>query len=186
MPSFPFQTTAVQLRLRDIETQFMILIALGANLPFRGSFPAETLRAALATLSENGVKPVKVSSFFETPAWPDPSEPAFMNAVTAVETSLNPATLMHTLHEIESMFGRVRGKANAPRTLDLDLLDYDGRVQSGPPQLPHPRMVGRSFVLLPLQEVAPGWRHPVSGLSVEQLVAALEPVGDPLHRTEKF
>ena len=186
MPSFRFQTTAVQLRLRDIETQSMILIALGANLPFRGSFPAETLRAALATLSANGVKPVKVSSLYETPAWPDPSDPAFVNAVAAVETLLDPAALIGKLHEIESMFGRVRGKANAPRTLDLDLLDYNGRVQNGPPQLPHPRMAGRSFVLLPLQEVAPGWRHPASGLSVEQLVSSLDSVDDALHRTEKF
>jgi 2-amino-4-hydroxy-6-hydroxymethyldihydropteridine diphosphokinase len=182
MPSFPFPTTAVQLRLRDIETQFMILIALGANLPFRGSLPAETLRTALATLGENGVRPTKVSSFYEAPAWPDPSEPAFVNAVAAVETSQDPGALMHTLHEIESMFGRVRGKANAPRTLDLDLLDYDGRIQNGPPQLPHPRMLGRAFVLVPLREVVPDWHHPISGKAIEQLLFALEPAADTLRR----
>lgn len=163
----------------------MILIALGANLPFRGSLPAETLRAALATLSDNGVKPVKVSSFYQTPAWPDPSDPAFVNAVAVVETSQDPAMLMHTLHEIESMFGRARAKPNAPRTLDLDILDYDNRIESGPPQLPHPRMTTRSFVLLPLRDVAPGWRHPVSGQGVEQLLSGLEPAPEPLQRTKR-
>ncbi len=151
----------------------MILIALGANLPFRGLLPAQTLRAALATLSDNGVTPVKVSSVYETRAWPDPNDPPFTNAVAAVETLQSPMRLIETLHDIESMFGRKRGEANAPRTLDLDILDYNGRVETGPPQLPHPRIAGRGFVLIPLAEIAPAWRHPVSGKSVEQWVDAL-------------
>jgi 2-amino-4-hydroxy-6-hydroxymethyldihydropteridine diphosphokinase len=162
----------------------MILIALGANLPFRGSLPAETLRTALATLGENGVRPAKVSSFYEAPAWPDPSEPAFVNAVAAVETSQDPGALMHTLHEIETMFGRVRGKANAPRTLDLDLLDYDGRIQNGPPQLPHPRMLGRAFVLIPLAEIAPDWRHPSTEKTVDALLSDIPPDARRLKRLE--
>ncbi len=67
------------------------------------------------------------------------------------------------LHELEGSFGRKRSEPNAPRTLDLDILDYHGRIEQGPPQLPHPRMEGRAFVLLPLRDVAPDWRHPVSG-----------------------
>lgn len=151
----------------------MILIALGANLPFRGKTPAETLRAALATLSDNGVTPVKVSCFHRTKAWPNPADPEFVNAVAAVETSLEPAALIGLLHEIESMFGRERGKQNAPRTLDLDIVDYDGRVDAGPPELPHPRIAGRAFVLSPLAEIAPDWRHPVSGKGVRELLAEL-------------
>src|ERR1044072_1982375 len=120
----------------------MILIALGANLPFQGSLPAETLRAALATLGENGVKPQKVSSFYQTPAGPDPSDPPYVNAVAMVETALDPAALIRKLHEIESMFGRERAKMNAPRTLDLDIVDYDNRIEQGPPELPHPRIAG--------------------------------------------
>jgi 2-amino-4-hydroxy-6-hydroxymethyldihydropteridine diphosphokinase len=153
----------------------MILIALGANLPFRGSSPAQTLRAALATLTDNGVTPLKVSRFHETQAWPDPSDPPFVNAVAAVTTSFEPATLIAKLHEIEAAFGRRRTQRNAPRTLDIDIIDYDGLIQDGPPQLPHPRLEGRAFVLLPLFEVAPDWQHPVSGQGIEQLVSALGP-----------
>jgi 2-amino-4-hydroxy-6-hydroxymethyldihydropteridine diphosphokinase len=79
------------------------------------------------------------------------------------------------LHQTEGAFGRWRTTPNAPRTLDLDLLDYDGRVQQGPPQLPHPRMETRAFVLFPLRDVAPDWRHPISGLGLTQLIAKLPP-----------
>ncbi len=73
----------------------------------------------------------------------------------------------------ETSFGRKRSIKNAPRTLDLDLIDYDGRVEEGPPVLPHPAMESRAFVLVPLAEAAPGWRHPVSGETVEDLIATL-------------
>jgi 2-amino-4-hydroxy-6-hydroxymethyldihydropteridine diphosphokinase len=71
------------------------------------------------------------------------------------------------------MFGRTITRRNAPRTLDLDLLDYNGLVEAGAPILPHPRLQERAFVLVPLLDVAPDWRHPVSGLSVSTLIAAL-------------
>jgi 2-amino-4-hydroxy-6-hydroxymethyldihydropteridine diphosphokinase len=162
----------------------MILISLGANLPFRAVLPAQTLRAALATLSDNGVRPVKVSCVYETKAWPDPSDPAFVNAVAIVETSQSPGALLATLHEIEAMFGRVRTHANAPRTLDLDIIDYDGRIEAGPPELPHPRIAGRGFVLVPLAEIAPAWRHPGSGKDVNQLLSELAPEARAVKRLE--
>jgi 2-amino-4-hydroxy-6-hydroxymethyldihydropteridine diphosphokinase len=162
----------------------MILIALGANLPFRGSPPAETLRAVLGTLADKGVKPVKVSGFYETPAWPDPSDPAFVNAVAEVETSLDPATLIGKLHEIESMFGRERTKMNAPRTLDIDIVDYDGRIEQGLLELPHPRIEGRAFVLVPLAEIAPYWRHPLTGKRIGTLLSELPPEARELKRLE--
>ena len=80
---------------------------------------------------------------------------------------------METLHGIEAVFGRSRGAANAPRTLDLDLIDYNGRIEDGALVLPHPRAAVRGFVLLPLADVAPDWRHPVSGRPVQDLIAAL-------------
>ncbi len=162
----------------------MILISLGANLPFHNLSPVQTLREALETMNDNGVTPLKVSHFYETPAWPDASDPAFVNAVASVETSLTPAALIAVLHEIESMFGRVRGKANAPRTLDLDILDYAGRIEMGPPELPHPRIAGRGFVLVPLAEIEPGWHHPVSHKGVELLLSELAPEARTLKRLE--
>ena len=82
---------------------------------------------------------------------------------------------MHRLHAIEDRFGRKRGAPNAARSLDIDLLDYDGRVMNGALILPHPRLSGRGFVLLPLAEVAPNWVHPVTGQGVAALIASLPP-----------
>ena len=153
----------------------MIVLALGGNLSSAAGPPAATLRAALDALRQAGVAPVGVSRFFVTPAWPDPSDPAFVNAVARVETNLTPAALLAELHRIEERFGRVRAVPNAPRTLDLDILDYDGRVETGPPELPHPRMADRGFVLIPLADVAPGWCHPVLRQYLDALIAALPP-----------
>ena len=151
----------------------MILIALGANLPFAAAAPEQTLHASLRLLSDNGAKVISVSRFFMTPAWPDPSDPPYVNAAVMVATSLAPGAMMGLMHDIESRLGRVRGKRNAPRCLDLDLLDYGGRVETGPPILPHPRIENRGFVLIPLADIAPGWVHPVSGRSVLDLIGAL-------------
>ena len=151
----------------------MILIALGANLPGPKGPPAETLKAALARLEQLGVKILSVSSLYETPAWPDPAQPVFVNAVAAVQTALQPVELLALLHGVETDFGRLRSVPNASRTLDIDLLDHDGRVMSQGLTLPHPRMAERSFVLAPLAEMAPGWRHPITGQGAAELLAGL-------------
>ena len=152
----------------------MILIALGGNLPHRSGQPADTLKRALGELERQGVEIREVSAFYETPAWPDPADPAFINAVASVRTSLQPVELLMLLHGVETDFGRLRSAANAARTLDLDLLDYDGRVMAEPGlTLPHPRITARSFVLVPLRDVAPRWRHPVTGQGLAELLAAL-------------
>jgi len=117
---------------------------------------------------------------YTSPAWPDPADPPFTNAVAAVDTWLAPAELMMTLHAVESEFGRKRGIPNIPRTLDLDLIDYDGRVESaiGGPVLPHPRATERAFVLAPLLDVAPDWRDPVTGTSGRDRLKALQALGN--------
>jgi 2-amino-4-hydroxy-6-hydroxymethyldihydropteridine diphosphokinase len=153
----------------------VILIALGANLPSPAGKPADTLNAALAGFAVRSITIEKQSGFYRSAAWPDPSDPPSINAVAAVRTNLSPPALLAALHELESFFGRKRSEPNAPRTLDLDILDYDGKIDQGPPQLPHPRMEGRAFVLLPLRDVAPDWRHSVSGRSISELIAALPP-----------
>ncbi|HTT97323.1 MAG TPA: 2-amino-4-hydroxy-6-hydroxymethyldihydropteridine diphosphokinase [Rhizomicrobium sp.] len=153
----------------------MVLIALGANLPSQIGPPHGTLRAVLERLPQHGIEVLRVSAFYESEAWPDPSDPPFVNAVALVKTELPPSVLMATLHEIEEAFGRKRSTPNAPRTIDLDLIDYDGRVEEGPPRLPHPRMESRAFVLVPLCDIAREWRHPVSHKTVAELIAALPP-----------
>lgn len=151
----------------------MILIALGANLPSPAGAPTETLRQALFRLAQRRITVEKQSGFYKTAAWPDPVDPPFVNAVASVHTELGPSQLLAVLHKIEAQFGRRRGAANAPRTLDLDIIDYDQRIEQGPPELPHPRMHMRLFVLCPLRDVAPAWRHPVLHATVSELIAAL-------------
>ena len=150
-----------------------ILIALGANISSHVGPPLATLKAALAALEKAGVTVLRVSAFYETKAWPNPADPPFVNAVAAIQTHLQPFALLTILHEVETAYGRKRSAPNAPRTLDIDLIDYQGRVEEGAVQLPHPFAVHRRFVLEPLKTVSPGWRHPVSGLDLDALLAAI-------------
>ncbi len=150
------------------------LIGLGANIPSDAGAPTKTLGAALVALAKAGVEITGLSPFYETTAWPDPNDPPFMNAVASLRTSLQPFALLTLLHEVETALGRKRSAPNAPRTLDLDLLDYAGQVLDGPVQLPHPRLAQRRFVLEPLQAVAPAWRHPVTGQRPSEMLRALD------------
>jgi len=151
----------------------VILIALGANLSSSAGTPADTLVSALRALDTRNITVERQSGFYRSAAWPNPTDPPFVNAVAAIKTGLSPERLLARLHDVEAEFGRSRSERNAPRPLDLDLIDYDGLIQQGPPELPHPRMLERAFVLLPLRDVAPDWRHPVSGLTVGELISRL-------------
>ena len=149
----------------------MIYIALGANLPSVIGPPEATLRRVLEMLPKRGVTVEAVSPFYRSPAWPKESDPPFINAVARVRTKLGPGDLMRLLLQIEIEFGRKRGLKWAPRTLDLDIIDYAGLVTDAPHlMLPHPQMHERKFVLRPLIDIAPGWRHPVTGEPVADLL----------------
>lgn len=155
----------------------MIVIALGANLPSRVGQPLQTLQAVVRELPKCGIKVAAVSQWYESAPVPASDQPLYINGVISVETTLGPSDLLSTLLSIEDDYGRERREANAARTLDLDVLDYDGKVETGPPILPHPRLENRRFVLFPLRDIAPDWRHPVSGLQLEALLKNLEDPG---------
>jgi 2-amino-4-hydroxy-6-hydroxymethyldihydropteridine diphosphokinase len=151
------------------------VIALGANLPGRFASPAEAVEAAIRALQTTEITLISRSRLYRSAAWPDPSDPEFVNAVITVMTDLNASELLERLHTLEAEFGRERRKPNAPRPLDLDIVDHAGRVSApgDTPILPHPRMADRAFVLLPLAEIVPDWRHPVTGAAIADLVRAL-------------
>lgn len=162
------------------------LVALGANLPGPDGAPAiETCRRAAAALDGiPGLRLVALSRWWATaPVPPVPGTPDYVNGAALLRPAPgapapDPAWLLAELQAIEERFGRVRPYPNAPRTLDLDLLDLDGVVRTGPdPILPHPRLQDRAFVLAPLAEVAPGWRHPRLGRTVEALLAGVDRAG---------
>lgn len=162
------------------------LVAIGANLPAADGTPAiETCRRAVGALGRiAGMRVTALSSWWASaPIPPDPRSPPYINGVARLVGGAEPAALLAALHVIEDAAGRVRPYPNAPRVLDLDLVDLGGRVRAGPaPILPHPRAHLRAFVLRPLAEVAPGWVHPVLQRSVEALIAGLPP--QDIHRLD--
>jgi 2-amino-4-hydroxy-6-hydroxymethyldihydropteridine diphosphokinase len=154
-----------------------IFIAIGANLPHeRYGSPRQTLEAALAELGRRGIRTVRLSPWYRTAPVPASDQPWFVNAVAEVASDLAADAVLAELHAVEAAFGRARTVPNAARPIDLDLLDYRGEIAAGGPGraiLPHPRMAGRAFVLRPLADLAPDWRHPVTGQSIGDLLAAL-------------
>ena len=153
-----------------------VVVALGCNDRGAWSDCREALEAALARFRAEGIDVVARSSWWRSAAWPDPNDPPFLNGVVIVHTAHGPHGLMAALGRIEEIFGRQRRAVNAPRTLDLDLIAY-GRTAGDLNGLilPHPRAAERKFVMGPLAEIAPDWRHP--GGETAETLAERAPVG---------
>ncbi len=170
------------------------LVALGGNLPSVAGTPAQTLRAALTALEQSGVSAEAVSPFYNTPCFPAGAGPDYVNAAAQLSYDGTPETLLHRLHDVEAQFGRERVERWGRRNLDLDLIAAGSEVlpdpetyanwRALPPDLqtsrtpdqlilPHPRLQDRAFVLIPLADIAPNWRHPVLNLTVKEMLEAL-------------
>lgn len=149
-----------------------MVIALGSNMPGAHADSPALLEAALAAFPAEGLAVLARSGWWRSAAWPDPAGPAYTNGVALVETTLSPGEVLAALHRIERAFGRVRGDRNAARTLDLDLIAHGRTVlDEGELTVPHPRAHERLFVMGPLAQIAPEWRHPGLGRTAEELAA---------------
>jgi 2-amino-4-hydroxy-6-hydroxymethyldihydropteridine diphosphokinase len=165
----------------------VILIGIGSNLAAAGfSSPLATAAAALGELPAIGITVIRRSRWYLSEPVPRSDQPWYVNAVAVLETPLPPSTLLDALLSVEARFGRRPAPRDAARTLDLDLLDYDRRRCDTPHLvLPHPRLHERRFVLAPLCELAPEWRHPLLGATAADLFSRLPPdqqvraLGDP-------
>ncbi len=150
----------------------MIVIAMGGNLDWRGLKTPDIFTRALGALKDVGAFPYRASYLYRTHPVGPPQAP-YLNVAFAVQYLRAPTQLMRELHQIEAQFDRQRTQIWGPRTLDLDLIDFHGQRWSQDLQLPHPRLSQRAFVLRPLRDLAPAWRHPLSGAGIDQLIAAL-------------
>jgi 2-amino-4-hydroxy-6-hydroxymethyldihydropteridine diphosphokinase len=151
-------------------------ISLGGNIPWRGMIGAPLFEAALRELGQGGFQITATSRLWTGPAWPDPSDPPFFNAVAEGLWPCDAEGLMALLLRTEIEFGRARGLKNAPRTLDLDLLDMEWATGAFPSglELPHRRIAGRAFILAPLADAGPGWRDRFSGRSATEILKGVE------------
>ncbi len=140
-----------------------VLIAYGSNLSPGAAPASQAFARVVKSLSDRGLIITKISRLWRSEAWPDPSDPPYVNAVMAVQSSHSPHEILKLLHDVEREAGRVRdGRRNAPRVLDLDLVAYGNRViEREGLVLPHPRAAERGFVMGPLAEILPDWVHPV-------------------------
>lgn len=163
-------------------TRGKVLVGLGANCPGSWGTPAETIARALGNIEDANIAVRAVSPLYETRAVGHARQPAYVNAVALLDTTLPPEALLRVLKEIERRSGRRGGRPWGPRTLDIDIVDYKGltrhwtdrrggfpRAGARPLVLPHPLAHERPFVLKPLLDIAPDWRHPALKRSAREL-----------------
>jgi 2-amino-4-hydroxy-6-hydroxymethyldihydropteridine diphosphokinase len=153
-----------------------LYIGLGANLPHpRFGPPRATLEHVLELLPGLGLTILRRSGWYESAPVPVSDQPWYVNGVVHAATGLSPQEALAGLHGIEAELGRARGELNAARSVDLDILSIGKIILDGPepPIVPHPRMDSRAFVLLPLAEIAPDWRHPITGVPISELIRRL-------------
>ena len=153
----------------------MFLLGLGSNLSSSFGNRFENIDLAVSNLESYKIKIINKSSFYETPSYPDIKNPKFINIVVEISTYLLPEDLASVLIFIEEKLERKRKKKNEPRTCDIDIIDYDGKVMNFSYKslifkVPHEKLIYRNFVLFPLQEITPNWIHPITKDSIDVLI----------------
>ena len=156
----------------------MIILGLGSNLSSTFGNRFKNIDLALNYLEKFSVKILKISSYYETPSYPNKKEPKFINIVIKISTDLSPQKLAKIIIKIESLLERKRNKKNDPRTCDIDIIDFDNqnlnfKFEEFEFLVPHAKLSYRNFVLFPLKEIMPDWIHPITKESINQLIEKL-------------
>ena len=156
----------------------MIILALGSNLSSNFGDRFENINLAISFLNSYQIKVIKKSSFYETLSYPVKENPKFINVVVEVQTALPPVDLASVLIFIEEKLERKRNRKNDPRTCDIDIIDYNNQVidfkyRNLDLKIPHEKMSYRNFVLIPLKEIAPDWKHPKTKENINTLIEKL-------------
>ncbi|MBW0176268.1 MAG: 2-amino-4-hydroxy-6-hydroxymethyldihydropteridine diphosphokinase [Candidatus Fonsibacter sp.] len=157
----------------------MILLSLGSNLPSKFGDSKNTILKCYEFFNNNDIKILKKSSFYETFAIPNKLDPKFVNSVISVETRFSPEELIKYILKVEEKFDRKREQINAPRTCDIDIVDFNSEIinifnKNISLEIPHPRLEQRSFVLYPIREIDKNWKSPLSGKKIDQLIENLD------------
>jgi len=157
----------------------MILLSLGSNLPSKFGDSKNTILKCYEFFNNNDIKILKKSSFYETFAIPNKSDPKFVNSVISVESRFSPEELIKYILKVEKKFDRKREQINAPRTCDIDIVDFNSEIinifnKNISLEIPHPRLEQRSFVLYPIREIDKNWKSPLSGKKIDQLIENLD------------
>ena len=156
----------------------MYLLGLGSNLSSSFGDRFKNIDLAILYLELYKIKIIRKSGFYETPSYPDIKNPKFINIVVEISTYLSPENLVSVLIFIEEKLERKIMKKNEPRTCDIDIIDYDGKVMNFSYKslifkVPHEKLTYRNFVLFPLQEIAPNWIHPKTKDSIDVVINKL-------------
>ena len=153
----------------------MIYLNIGSNLPLSIQDRKDNIKKAVKHLKDLTLKLIKISSFYETPSYPNKSDPRFINLCIKLETNLKPLMFLNCIKEIEKKLGRIRLKKNEPRTCDIDIIDYNGEIINNIDLIiPHPKLHLRNFVIYPLKEIEPEWQHPVYNKKIDDFFLELD------------
>ena len=149
----------------------MIFLSIGSNLVSKYGDRIFNIKKTIELLNTNDIKVISISSYYETPSYPNQSDPKFINIAAAVSFNQSPIDLLNKITLIEKSLGRVRGVKNQPRICDIDIIDFEGNIMNNEKLiLPHKNMHNRNFVLLPLKEICPYWKHPLKNIKIDELI----------------
>ena len=156
----------------------MIILSLGSNLSSKFGNKIDNLNRAVLLLKNNGISILKKSSIYESLSYPDKNNPKFVNLIIVSKTDISLKNLMFLIFEIEKELGRKRSIKNAPRTCDIDIIDYKRQIKNInynnlSISVPHKNLEFRNFVLYPLEEIYPEWRHPKTKVIISSLIEKL-------------